>query len=80
MGNALSPKREIHHRAIAGPGAASRSSDDALGPARVAERLQQEGRFLPQMLELPRSRRAQGLDRNAGHEDLGLDGTFHNLS
>ena len=50
---------------------------DALGPARVAGRLRQEGRPLPKMLDVLQASGAEHFYRDQGREHLGRDGAFH---
>jgi 3-hydroxyacyl-CoA dehydrogenase len=53
---------------------------DALGPSRVALRLEAEGRRLPQMLEVLARSGAERFYRADGREALGLDGAFRAVS
>ena len=50
---------------------------DAIGPARVAERVEAEGAPVPRMLEVLRDANADTFYRNDGTEYLGLDGAYH---
>jgi 3-hydroxyacyl-CoA dehydrogenase len=50
---------------------------DRIGPDRLAERLEAEGRPLPRMLAVLRRSGAGGFYRNESREQLGPDGDFH---
>ena len=52
---------------------------DALGPPRFAERLENEGKPLPAMLEVLRDAGAQSFYRTDGSEFLGRDGAWHQV-
>lgn len=50
---------------------------DALGPNKVIERLKDEGRHIPKMLQVLADAGAETFYKNDGAEYLGLDGTYH---
>jgi 3-hydroxyacyl-CoA dehydrogenase len=50
---------------------------DAVGPARVAERLGGEGRPVPRMLALALKASPQAFYAEGGKQYLGTDGRFH---
>ena len=50
---------------------------DALGPQRMMDRLKEEGRHVPKMLQVLTDAGAQTFYRNDGAEYLGQDGNYH---
>ncbi len=50
---------------------------DALGPQRMMDRLKEEGRHVPKMLQVLADAGAQTFYRNDGAEYLGQDGNYH---
>jgi 3-hydroxyacyl-CoA dehydrogenase len=50
---------------------------DALGPSRLALRLESEGQPLSKMLQVLRRAGAERFDRAGGQQQLGPDGAFH---